>query len=45
MFTQLDDDGRKFVVVYVNQSNNKMKTKYNLYEGDCIVIVWVISSI
>ncbi len=39
MLTQLDDDGREFVVVYVNQSNNKMKAKYSLYEGEHIAIV------
>jgi hypothetical protein len=44
MFTQLDDDGRKFMVAYVNWSN-KMKVKYNSYEGECLAIVWVVSSL
>jgi hypothetical protein len=44
MLTQLDDDGQKFMVDYVNQSN-EMKVKYNLYEGKCFIIVWVISSL
>ncbi len=44
MFTQLDDDGQKFMVAYVNQSNNKMEAKYNSYEGECLTIVWVVSS-
>jgi hypothetical protein len=44
VFTQLDDDGQKFMVAYVNQSNNKMEAKYNSYEGECLTIVWVVSS-
>jgi len=43
MLTQLDDDGREFVVAYVNQSNNKTKVRYNSYEGECITIVWAVS--
>jgi len=41
---QLDDDGRKFVVAYANRSNNKTKVKYISYEGECFVVVWVVSS-
>jgi hypothetical protein len=41
MLTQLDDDERKFVMAYVSWSNNKIKAKYNLYEGECLV-VWVV---
>jgi hypothetical protein len=44
MFTQFDDDGRKFVVAYVSWSNNKTKAMYNSYEGECLVVVWVVSS-
>ncbi len=44
MLTQLDDDGQKFVVAYVRCSNNKIKAKYNSYEGECLVVVWVVSS-
>jgi hypothetical protein len=44
MLNQLDDDGQKFMVYYVNQSN-EMKVKYNLYEGKCFTIVWAISSL
>jgi hypothetical protein len=32
------------VVAYVNRSNNKTKAKYNSYEGECLIIVWVVSS-
>jgi len=44
VLTQLDDDGGMFVVAYTNQSNNKMKAKYNSYDGECLAIVWVVSS-
>jgi hypothetical protein len=44
MLTQLDDDGREFVVAYVNRSNNKMEAKYSSYEGECLAVVWVVSS-
>ncbi len=33
MFTQLDDDGQKFVMVYASWSNNETEAKYNSYEG------------
>ncbi len=39
MLTQLDDDGREFVVAYASWSNNKIKAKYNSYEGKCLAIV------
>ncbi len=44
MFTQLDDDGREFVVAYASWSNNKTEAKYSSYEGECFVVVWVVSS-
>ncbi len=42
LLTQLDDDGQKFMVAYDNWSNNKTKVKYSSYEGECLVVVWVI---
>jgi hypothetical protein len=44
MFTQLDDDGKKFMVAYVIWSNT-MNVKYNSYGGECLAIVWVVSSL
>ncbi len=42
---QMPYDGRKLIVVaYASYSNNKMGVKYNSYEGECLVIVWVVSS-
>jgi hypothetical protein len=43
MLIHLDDDGWEFVVVYASWSNNKTSAKYNLYEGECPAIVWVVS--
>jgi hypothetical protein len=45
MLTQFDDDDGQVVVAYANQSNNKMKAKYNSYEGEWLVVVWVVSSL
>jgi hypothetical protein len=33
-FTQLNDDGQKFVVAYANRFNNKTKAKCSSYEGE-----------
>jgi hypothetical protein len=32
------------VVAYVSQSINKTKTKYNSYEGECLIVVRAILS-
>ncbi len=39
MLTQLDGDGREFVLAYTSQSNNKMKANYSSYEGERLVVV------
>jgi hypothetical protein len=44
VFTQLDDDGKNFMVAYANWSNNKMEAKYSSYEGECFVVVCAVSS-
>jgi hypothetical protein len=46
-FTQLNDDGQKFMVAYANRSNNNTKVKYSSYEegrGGGLLVVWAISS-
>jgi hypothetical protein len=43
MLTQLDNNGEEFVVAYAKRSNNNMKAKYNSYEWECLVVVWVVS--
>jgi hypothetical protein len=44
MFTQLDNDGEKFMMAYAYRVNNMTKAKYDLYEGKCVIIIWVVSS-
>ncbi len=43
MLTQCDDEGKEFVVAYVNHSNNVMESRYSSYEGECLVAVWVVA--
>jgi hypothetical protein len=38
VLSQLDEENWKFVVAYASQSNNQIETKYNSYEGECLVI-------
>jgi hypothetical protein len=45
VLTQFDDDDGQVMVAYASQSNNKMKAKYNSYEGEWLVVVWVVSSL
>jgi hypothetical protein len=45
ILTQFDDDSQEFVMAYINQSNNKIEAKYNLYEVEHFIIVWVVSSL
>jgi hypothetical protein len=44
VFTKLNDDCWEFVMAYASQSKNKIEVKYNLYEGECLIVVWVVSS-
>jgi hypothetical protein len=41
VLTQLDDDAREFVVTYVSRFNKK-NAKYSSYEGECLVVVWIL---
>ncbi len=38
VFPQLDEENSKFVVACASQSNNQIETKYNSYEGECMVV-------
>jgi hypothetical protein len=40
MFTQLDDDGQKFMVASTNRSNNKMEAKYTLKQKVSLYVKW-----
>jgi hypothetical protein len=40
VLTQVDEKEIKFIVAYVNHSNNNEGYKYNSYEGDrCLVTI------
>jgi hypothetical protein len=40
MFTQLDDDGQKFMVAYANRSNNEMEARYTLQQKVSLYTKW-----
>ncbi len=42
VLTQCDDEGKEFVVDYVNRSNNAVESRYSSYEGECLAAVWVV---
>ncbi len=39
---QLDEEGKKYVIAYASQSNNKAKNNYSLDKGQCFAIVWAV---
>jgi hypothetical protein len=39
---QLDEEGKEYVIAYASQSNNKVENNYSSYEGECLVVVWVV---
>jgi hypothetical protein len=41
IFGQLDEEGKEYVIAYVSR-NNKAESSYSSYEGECLVVVWVI---
>ncbi len=43
MLTQCDDEGKEFVMAYVNRSNNATESCYSSYEGKCLAAVWVVA--
>jgi hypothetical protein len=42
IFSQLDEEGKKYVIVYASRNNNKAETNYSSYEGECLVVVWAV---
>lgn len=43
VLTQVDDEGREFVVAYASRSNNIAESKYSSYEGECLATVWAVA--
>ncbi len=39
---QLDEEGKEYGIAYASQNNNKAKSNYSSYEGECLVVVWVV---
>jgi hypothetical protein len=42
VLTQMDDDGKEFVIVYASRSNNNVEAQYSLYEGEYLAAIWAI---
>jgi hypothetical protein len=42
ILSQLDEEGKEYVIAYTSRSNNKAKSNYFSYKGECLIIVWVI---
>jgi hypothetical protein len=42
ILSQLDEEGKEYVIAYASQSNNKVESNYSSYEGECFAITWAI---
>jgi hypothetical protein len=42
ILSQLDEEGKEYVIAYASRSNNKAKSNYFSYEGECFVVEWAI---
>jgi hypothetical protein len=42
VLTQMDDDGKEFVIAYASRSNNNVEAQYSSYEGEYLAAIWAI---
>jgi len=42
IISQLDEEGKEYVIAYASRSNNKIESNYSAYEGECLAVVWAI---
>jgi hypothetical protein len=45
ILSQLDEKGKEYVIAYASRSNNKAKSNYFSFEGECLDVVWAIIQI
>jgi hypothetical protein len=43
VLTQMDDDGKEFMIAYASRSNKNAEAQYSLYEGECLAAIWAIA--
>jgi hypothetical protein len=43
VLTQMDDDGKGFVIAYASRSNNNTEAQYSSYERECLAAIWAIA--
>jgi len=39
---QLDEEGKEYVIAYASRSNNRVESNYSSYEGECLIVVWLV---
>jgi hypothetical protein len=42
IFDQLNEEGKEYVIAYASRGNNKAKSNYSSYKGECLAIVCAI---
>jgi hypothetical protein len=43
VLTQMDDDGKEFMIAYSSRSNNNTEAQYSSYEGEYLAAIWAIA--